>query len=161
MNKRKEIKITSSLQEMFRVEQFVEELSDEYLLYNNYFSNMIMATSEAVKNAIVHGNRSLTGKQVRIWAESSKDGLWIKVTDEGAGFDYKPFSPEGNFTGIEADPDKNGMFLIYKLTDDVKFKNNGRTIEMLFRINGIDESIMQRRAALMRDFFRVFQQMNT
>ena len=29
MNKRKEIKITSSLQEMFRVEQFVEELSDE------------------------------------------------------------------------------------------------------------------------------------
>jgi serine/threonine-protein kinase RsbW len=161
MNKRKEIKIASSLEEMFRVEQFVEEISDEHLLYNNYFSNMIMAVTEAVKNAIVHGNRAISGKTVRIWAESSRDGLWIKVSDEGEGFDFIPFSPEGNFTGIEADPEKNGMFLIYKLTDQVRFRNNGRTIEMLFRINGIDDSIMQRRSALMRDFFRVFQQMNT
>lgn len=161
MNKRKELKIGSSLQEMFRVEQFVEELSDEYLLYNNYFSNMIMATSEAVKNAIIHGNRSVAGKQVKLWAESCKEGLWIKVADEGNGFDYKPFSPEGNFRGIDSDPEKNGMFLIHKLADKVVFRNEGRTIEMLFRINGIDESIMERRATLMRDFFRVFQQMNT
>jgi serine/threonine-protein kinase RsbW len=161
MNKRKEIKITSSLEEMFRVEQFVEELSDEYLLYNNYFSNMIMAVSEAVKNAVVHGNQLARDKQIRIWAESCREGLWIKVSDEGPGFDYKPFSPEGNFNGIDADPDKNGMFLINKLTDNVRFRHNGSTIEMLFRINGIDETIMERRAALMRDFFRVFQQMNT
>jgi serine/threonine-protein kinase RsbW len=161
MNKRKEIKLASSLEEMFRVEQFVEEISDEYLLYNNYFSNMIMAVSEAVKNAIIHGNREARAKQVRIWVESGRDGLWIKVSDEGPGFDYKPFSPEGNFRGIDTDPDKNGMFLIHRLADEVIFKNSGRTIEMLFRINGIDDNIMQRRASLMRDFFRVFQQMNT
>ena len=57
MNKHKEIKIESSLDEMFRVEQFVEEISDEYLLYGNYFGNILMAVSEAVKNAIIHGNR--------------------------------------------------------------------------------------------------------
>lgn len=161
MSKRKEIKIASSLEEMFRVEQFVEELSDEHLLYNNYFSNMIMAVTEAVKNAIVHGNGSDRDKQVRIWAEAGREGLWIKVSDEGAGFDFVPFSPDGNFRGIDAHPDKNGMFLIHRLADEVNFKHNGRTIEMLFRINGIDDSIMERRATLMRDFFRVFQQMNT
>jgi len=31
MNKAKELKIGSSLDEMFRVEQFVEEISDEFL----------------------------------------------------------------------------------------------------------------------------------
>jgi serine/threonine-protein kinase RsbW len=161
MNKRKEIKITSSLEEMFRVEQFVEEISDEYLLYNNYFSNMIMAVSEAVKNAIVHGNRSERTKHVRIWVESTREGLWIKVANEGDGFDSIPFTRDGNFSGINADPDKNGMWLINKLSDDVRFQNHGKVIEMLFRINGIDDSIMERRASLMRDFFRVFQQMNT
>jgi serine/threonine-protein kinase RsbW len=160
MNRRKEIKIGSSLEEMFRVEQFVEEISDEHLLYNNYFSNMIMATTEAVKNAIVHGNKSNRNKFVKLWAEATKDGLWVRVTDDGEGFDFKPYN-QGENIEIIAQPDKNGLWLIHKLADEVRFKNNGKTIEMLFKINGIDENIMLRRVALMRDFFRVFQQMNT
>jgi serine/threonine-protein kinase RsbW len=160
MNRRKEIKIGSSLGEMFRVEQFVEEISDEHLLYNNYFSNMIMATTEAVKNAIVHGNKSNHSKSVKLWAEATKEGLWVCVSDEGDGFDFKSYS-QGNNNEIIAQPDKNGLWLIQKLADEVRFKNNGKIIEMLFKINGIDENIMLRRVALMRDFFRVFQQMNT
>ncbi len=160
MNRRREIKIGSSLEEMFRVEQFIEELSDEHLLYNNYFSNMIMAVTEAVKNAIVHGNKSDRSKLVRLYAEASREGLWIRVSDEGGGFDFRQYAKTAN-TEIIPQPDKNGLWIISKLADDVRFKNNGRTIDMLFKINGIDESIMQRRVTLMRDFFRVFQQMNT
>lgn len=157
MNKRNEIKIASSLEEMFRVEQYVEEISDVYLLYNNYFGNILMAVSEAVKNAIVHGNRSERQKSVRITSESTKEGLWIKVYDEGEGFDIAKYAQLENFEN----DDKNGMLLIHRLTDEVRFKNNGRIIEMLFRINGIEESIIQRRAALMHDFFRVFQRLNS
>ena len=57
MRKRKEIKIGSSHDEMFKVEQFVEEISDEYLLYGNYYGNILLAVTEAVKNSIIHGNR--------------------------------------------------------------------------------------------------------
>jgi len=160
MNKRNEIKIESSLEEMFRVEQYVEEISDVYLLYNNYFGNILMAVSEAVKNAIVHGNRSERQKSVRITSESTKEGLWIKVYDEGEGFDIKKYTHLENFENDDSS-DKNGMLLIHRLTDEVRFKNNGRVIEMLFRINGIDDSIIQRRAALMHDFFRVFQRLNS
>ena len=160
MNRRKEIKIASSLEEMYRVEQFVEELSDEYLLYNNYFGNLIMAITEAVKNAIVHGNKSDSRKIVLIGAEISREGLWIRVQDEGTGYDISRYAHPENFEK-DLDEGKSGMMLIHRLADEVKLKNKGRTVDMLFRINGIDESIMQRRAALMHDFFRVFQRLNT
>jgi serine/threonine-protein kinase RsbW len=160
MNKHKEIRIESSPDEMFRVEQFVEEISDEYLLYGNYFGNILMAVSEAVKNAIVHGNRMDRHKHVRILLDSTKEGLWISVLDEGQGFEHKIYAQMGDLSK-ELPEDKNGLLLIHKLADEVRFKNDGRIIEMLFRINGIDEGIFERRVAFMQDFFRVYQQLSS
>jgi len=160
MKKHKEIKIESSLDEMFQVEQFVEEISEEFLLYGNYFGNILMAVTEAVKNAIIHGNGQDRRKFVRIMLENTKEGLWIKVTDEGEGFDFKKYSEQGN-SEISFGDEKNGLILIKALTDEIRFGNNGNTIEMLFRINGIEESIFERRVAFMHDFFRVYQRLNS
>jgi serine/threonine-protein kinase RsbW len=160
MNRPKEIAIESSLDEMFRIEQFVEEISDEFLLYGNYFGNILMALTEAVRNAILHGNGADRRKHVKIYQEIIKEGLLIRVTDEGDGFDFKSYMKNlENWN--EQDQGKNGLFLIQKLTDEITFLNNGKTIEMLFRINGIDENIFNRRAAFMQDFFRVYQRLNS
>ncbi|MCU0370734.1 MAG: ATP-binding protein [Bacteroidales bacterium] len=159
MNKRKEIIIESSSEEMFRVEQFVEEISDEYLLYGNYYGNILMAVSEAVKNAIIHGNKQDRQKLIRIVQESTKEGLWIKVTDEGEGFDYGNYSLKESH-GENFSEKNNGLLLIYKLTDEVRFGKNGSQIEMLFRINGIDDSVFERRVAFMQEFLRVYQRLN-
>lgn len=160
MKKQREVKIESSLDEMYLVEQFVEEISEEFLLYGNYFGNILMAVTEAVKNAIVHGNRQDRKKHVRIMLENTKEGLWIKVIDEGEGFDYKKYSEQGN-SEISFGDEKNGLILIKALTDEIKFENNGNTIEMLFKINGIEESIFERRVAFMHDFFKVYQRLNS
>jgi serine/threonine-protein kinase RsbW len=81
MKKNREIKIESSLDEMFLVEQFVEEISEEHLLYGNYFGNILMAVTEAVRNAIIHGNGQDKKKFVSIMLENTKEGLWISVLD--------------------------------------------------------------------------------
>lgn len=160
MKKHREVKIESSLNEMFQVEQFVEEISEEFLLYGNYFGNILMAVTEAVKNAIIHGNGQDRKKSVVITHENTKEGLWIIVSDEGKGFDFKKYSEMGN-SEISFGSEKNGLILIKALTDEIKFSNNGATIEMLFRINGIEESIFERRVAFMQDFFRVYQRLNS
>jgi serine/threonine-protein kinase RsbW len=159
MKKNREITIEASLDEMFRVEQFVEEISEEYLLYGNYFGNILMAVSEAVKNAIIHGNRQDRKKSVRIMLKNTKEGLWISVHDEGEGFDFNTYKNIGN-SEIELGSEKNGLFLIHTLADEVKFEEKGRIVEMLFRINGIEDSIFERRVAFMHDFFRVYQRLN-
>lgn len=160
MKKHKEIKIESTLDEMFQVEQFVEEISEEFLLYGNYFGNILMAVTEAVKNAIIHGNGQNRKKLVRITLENTKEGLWISVIDEGEGFDYKKYTDQAN-SEISFGTEKNGIILIQALADEVKFQNNGCQIEMLFKINGIEDSIFERRVAFMHDFFRVYQRLNS
>jgi len=160
MKKHKEIKIESTLDEMFLVEQFVEEISEEFLLFGNYFGNILMAVTEAVKNAIIHGNGQDRKKLVRISLENTKEGLWIRVIDEGGGFDHKKYTEQPN-AEITFGTEKNGIVLIQALADEVKFQNNGCQIEMLFKINGIEDSIFERRVAFMHDFFRVYQRLNS
>jgi len=160
MNKRKEIKIESSPDEMFRVEQFVEEICDEYLLYGSLFGCILMAVTEGVQNAIVHGNGSDRQKHVRVVMESTKEGLWIRVSDEGKGFDHALYSQNKDFKK-EFGTEKNGLLLIHKLADEVRFQNNGRIIKMLFHITGIDDDIFDRRRTLMQEFFRVYKILNT
>jgi serine/threonine-protein kinase RsbW len=119
-----------------------------------------MAVTEAVQNAIIHGNRLNMLKRVRISEECTREGLWIRVFDEGDGFDHEAYSGI-NGMGKYLETDKKGLLLIHRLTDEVRFLNNGSIVEMLFRINGIDISIYERRVSMMNDFFRVYQRLNT
>lgn len=159
MKRHRTLKLDSTREEMYRVDQFVEEISDEHMLYGSYFGNILMAVTEAVQNAMIHGNKLSGEKKIQIKEEMREEGLWITITDEGPGFDYQRYLLRDKSAGFTSE--KTGLFLIQTLCDDVKFRNEGRTIDMLFRINGIDESIFNRRQAFMNDFFRVYQKLNT
>jgi serine/threonine-protein kinase RsbW len=151
MKKRKELIIENNEEVNFRIEQFVEEITDEYLLHDTYFGNILIALSEAVENAIMHGNRGNKAKKVAIYLDPRKEGLLISVADQGEGFDFATvMAGESLYDGSE----KKGLALIRTIADEVRFKNKGKVIEMLFRIYGIDENIFGRRQALVQEFFR-------
>jgi serine/threonine-protein kinase RsbW len=158
MKRHRDIKVKSSLDEMYRIEQFVEGISDDHMLYGNYFGNIMMAVTEAFRNAVLHGNRQDSRKIVRVVENITPEGLWVSVTDEGEGFDFESCLLKDGLSGFESD--KTGLVVIQKLCDAVKFRMNGRSIEMLFRINGIDEKIFNRREAYMQDFFKVYQHLS-
>jgi serine/threonine-protein kinase RsbW len=151
MKKRRELIIERIEEVNFRMEQFVEEITDEYLLHDTYFGNILIALSEAVENAILHGNRGNMEKKLIIYLEPKKEGLWISVADQGEGFDFNAaMANESLYESSE----RKGLALIRKIADEVRFKNKGRVIEMLFRIYGIDENIFDMRQKLVREFFR-------
>jgi serine/threonine-protein kinase RsbW len=156
MKRRKELTIHSKMDELYRVEQFVEQVSDEFLLGDDYFGNMMVAVTEAVRNAIQHGNAGNPEKRVTLVLNSSREGLWISVTDQGAGFDFRTLASR-EYLMTTGEGDKRGLLLIRSLSDEVGFQNKGRTIEMLFRINGIDEGVLERRLTIMQQFMRVVQ----
>ena len=59
--------------------------------------------------------------------------LKISIKDEGKGFDYAhvpdPTAPE-NLEKING----RGIFLMSRLSDDISFTDNGRVVELKFRI---------------------------
>ena len=125
--------LTSRLGNITEVEAFVERLKEKYKLSPDLYGNILISLTEAVTNAIRHGNLNDESKKVQIRLSIRKGALAFKVSDEGRGFDYDnlpdPTSPDC-ITRVGG----RGVFLMRQLSDEVRFHNNGSTVEMQFRI---------------------------
>lgn len=126
------LKINSNTQSLRLVERLVEDVCQVYGVNEDCYGNMLIAVTEAVNNAIQHGNKNDLEKFVRIGFES-EDGLLIfSITDEGTGFDYQnladPTDPE-NLDKISG----RGVFLMTQLSDMIRFEDEGRKVFLGFK----------------------------
>ncbi|GIV26851.1 MAG: anti-sigma factor [Bacteroidia bacterium] len=125
--------LPSTIEGIAEVEKIVQEICEKFDIPEDLFGNILIALTEAVNNAIYHGNKSAPNKKVTIEFYHNQNQLSFTITDEGNGFDYQnlpdPTLPE-NITKIGG----RGIFIIHQLADHVQFKNNGRTIEITFKI---------------------------
>lgn len=114
------------------IEKLIEDLREEHNIHEDAFGNILVAVTEAVNNAIQHGNKYDPSKKVNVTYEVEGDSLMFLVQDEGAGFDYynlpDPTAPEN----LEK-PTGRGIFLMKHLADQVIFSDNGKTVEMYFK----------------------------
>lgn len=129
------ISIKSAPENLSVVEQYIEDVCNENKISPDIFGNILITTTEAVNNAIIHGNKNDQNKSVEITFKIDEDTnrIVFKITDEGNGFDYNnlpdPTSPE-NLQSIGG----RGVFLIKQLSDFVIFSNNGSTLELEFKL---------------------------
>ena len=89
-----------------------------------------MALREALANAVIHGARHDSSKQVQFCvACEPSTGLLIVVRDPGEGFD--PASIPDCCIGQNVFSDHGrGIFLINQLMDEVRFERGGTEIHM-------------------------------
>ena len=128
-----ELILKSDPQKINEVESFVKQFARDLEINENIFPNILISVTEAVNNAIIHGNQRNINKEVKIYLEESETTLTIIVSDQGSGFNPSNVSDPT----LEENIDKlggRGVFLIQQLCDKVFFKNNGRTVEMKFNL---------------------------
>jgi serine/threonine-protein kinase RsbW len=127
------MKLTSKPGNVSKVEKFVDQLVNKYKIGPDKQCNILISLTEAVTNAIIHGNRKDEDKVVQVRHRRQKDCLSVRVSDEGNGFDFKklpdPTSPEHIL-----EEGGRGVFLMHQLADDIRYFNNGSTVEMQFRL---------------------------
>ncbi|NJK83090.1 MAG: ATP-binding protein [Saprospiraceae bacterium] len=132
-DKGKHIVLSSQQGEIKRVEKFVSQIANELKVNADVYADMLVSLTEAVNNAIIHGNRRDRSKKVEVYVEKSIKDIIFRVCDQGKGFDYKslpdPTAPENICTC-----GGRGVFLMQQLCDKIKYLDNGRTVEMRFRI---------------------------
>ncbi len=127
------LKLPSEPSSIAMLEVFVEKLVHKYQLRPDLYGNILVSLTEAVNNAIIHGNDGDRNKLVRVQMNKDGNNITFKVSDEGRGFDMShvpdPTRPENihNCGG-------RGVFLMRELCDDIEFHNNGSTVEMQFCI---------------------------
>ena len=128
----KKIEMISNMENIAEVENLINVIFEDYELSPDYFGNMLVAITEAVNNAMVHGNGSDESKNVNLSFNHYGDEYKFVIIDEGEGFDYNnvpdPTSPEN----IEK-PDGRGIFLMKNLANEVNYFDGGSRVELVFK----------------------------
>lgn len=128
------IQIPSISENIRMIESFIDNAREKFHLNDDIYGNIMIAITEAVNNAIKHGNASDSSKNVSLSLTLDESQIKFRVEDEGRGFDHEhlpdPTSPEN----IEK-PGGRGIFLMKHLSDEVEFKEGGRIVELSFYMN--------------------------
>lgn len=129
------LEIASSLDNIPEVENLIDEVCERLGLNEEYYGNILIAVTEAVNNAIIHGNKSQVEVKVKISVEHQEKELVFTIKDQGKGFDFEnlpdPTAPEN----LEK-PDGRGIFLMKNLSDKVEFEDGGSKVSITFVVNG-------------------------
>ncbi len=128
------LKFPSILENIHLAEKLIDDVFAEYNVKEDYYGELLIAMTEAVNNAIVHGNKLDPSKQVTVTFDvPDHKTMRFTVEDEGPGFDYSnlpdPTAPEN----IEK-PHGRGVFLMRKLADGCDFQDNGRIVILDFTV---------------------------
>jgi len=115
------------------IESFIDNAKEKFQFNDDIYGNIMISVTESVNNAIKHGNKNVTSKNVSISLLLNESQLKFRIEDEGSGFDYHnlpdPTAPEN----IEK-PGGRGIFLMKHLADEVVFSENGSVVELIFYI---------------------------
>ena len=123
MKKAKEKKYRSRLDAVVKAERLTEKVTRKLKISEPVRVDICIAVTEAVNNAVEHGNKLVTDKFVTLLFEYSDDKLRITVKDQGEGFDLEavenPLSPE-NLTK----PNGRGLLIVESLMDGVEVSSS-------------------------------------
>ena len=128
------IEVPALTENIRMIESFIDNAREKFHLDDDIYGNIMIAVTEAVNNAIKHGSKSDGSKNVLLSLLIDQSTLKLKIEDSGRGFDFShlpdPTAPEN----LEK-PGGRGIFLMKHLSDDVKFLDGGRIVELSFYMN--------------------------
>ncbi len=128
------IQVPSIMENIRMIESFIDNAKEKFDLNDDIYGNIMIAVTEAVNNAIKHGNSGNKSKNVYLSLFLDESLIKFIIKDEGSGFNYAslpdPTAPEN----LEK-PGGRGIFLMKHLSDEVEFKDNGSVVELSFYMN--------------------------
>ncbi len=154
MLRSKELKMKSELQEIHKLEDFVEQISDVFNINSTYYSNILVALNEAVINSIIHGNKSDKNKMVTVLFEAKNKGLFFTVSDEGIGFDFENYPDPTDITIQNYTEIGRGLYLIKSLSDSIVYDTDRKLLEIGFTISSINKELAVSRIQSLHEYFK-------
>ncbi|TXB64759.1 ATP-binding protein [Vicingus serpentipes] len=123
--------LSSDISNLIQIEKLIDSVCDNCHITEDNYGNILIALTEAVNNAIVHGNKEDVSKKVTLTYVVSSNEVCFVVKDEGNGFDLNqvpdPTLPE-NINKLNG----RGVFLMNSLADEVVYEENGSAVSLKF-----------------------------
>jgi serine/threonine-protein kinase RsbW len=125
----------SELSELEQLPPFLEEVENTFTLSDDVKARLMLVLSEALTNAILHGNKLDSEKlaRVKVWTENNEK-LCVKVEDEGSGFDPAKL-PDPLKEDNLLKPSGRGVYLMREYADSVAYNDRGNILQISFSLN--------------------------
>lgn len=128
-----QLSLASESKSLLILEDWINSLCEAYNIGEELYGNILIAVTEAVNNAIIHGNKNDVIKKTLVSYQSSEKNLVFIVKDCGVGFDFNNVKDPTDPNNIEQ-PDGRGIFLMRHLADEVEYSEPGNYVEIKFDI---------------------------
>lgn len=132
------IDFPSSISKIIEIEEFTDTIMHDCNIAENLRARIALPLTEAVKNAITHGNKADQRKKVRIICQQEAEKITFSISDEGHGFRYEDYLNEGKTANT------HGLAIMRSLCDELVFQNNGSTV--VFRMHLPVKQMVQKHA---------------
>ena len=123
--------IPSELKNLPVVEALIDKTCQSIGVNEDLYGNVLIAVTEAVNNAIIHGNDLNKDITVDVNVYDELQSFGFTIIDQGKGFDHEnlpdPTAPEN----IEKENGR-GIFLMRNLADEVLFNDLGNQVSVFF-----------------------------
>lgn len=123
------IELRSDRSEIQKVERALIKLNSELNFREDRFINLQIAVSEAVVNAIVHGNDEDPSKKVHVIINYTNEMVEVKVKDEGGGFDISTLPDPTREENLLKESGR-GVYIIMSLVDEFYCNSDDSGTEM-------------------------------
>lgn len=120
--------IKSEISELRKVENFLNDIFKEYNLAEKYFNKLYLCISEAILNAIKHGNKNDKNKKVAIEVDYINEEIEVLIEDEGEGFDFNKVEDPTKSSNIRNESGR-GIFIIRKMSNQLEYNEKGNRIQ--------------------------------
>jgi len=120
-----------SIEELSKVENAIDKLYEDGGLTDVNYGNVIVASTEAVLNAMNHGATMDSNQKVLFAIEITEKEIIVEVSDSGKGFDFLNLPDPTDPTNIEKGSGR-GIFIMKNLSDSLEYENNGSKVVMKF-----------------------------
>ena len=127
---KQELILTSSLDSLAKLEQFVDKIIKQAGLDDDTSSRFQLVMSEACTNAIMHGNKMDESKKVVINTEVFDNKIVVTVEDQGKGFDPDSV-PDPLATDNLLKTGGRGVYLIKQYADEVSYSPKGNILTFI------------------------------
>lgn len=136
-NKVFEMMCQSNPKEIEGIEKFLQKINSEYTIDDGTMYRLLVSCTEAVNNAIIHGNKSDPGKKVVIRCSIGKKYMTMRIKDEGEGFDPDTLQDPREEKNLMKENGR-GFFLMRSLMDSVSVKKikSGSVVTMKVKLHG-------------------------
>ncbi len=124
------LNLKSQPQQVAKVEPFLRRVNRLAKLNKEQFNKLLVVTTEAVNNGILHGNKQDPAKEVVLSCDVQTTTMVIRIHDEGPGFNPDelpdPLAEENLFR-----EHGRGVFLMRSMMESVAFERDDKGSDVI------------------------------